>query len=148
MKRRRLPFNVLRQSEPKKKRKSHLIHEISVGGQWTLKEKEEHWIWIVAGDLDVYAGVVIRDLGHLRWKIENNAFNELTQSWGLTHCAHHHPVALQVLLWIKIIAFTLFHAYAILHGKLLRLGKMTFQELRKRIYRSLLCGEVQPFFSG
>jgi hypothetical protein len=67
---------------------------------------------------------------------------------GDTHCAHHHPVALQVLLWIKIIAFTLFHAYAILHGKLLRLSKVTFQELRKRVYRSLLCGEVHPFFSG
>lgn len=119
-----------------------------IGGQWVLKDKEENWLWIVAGDLDDYGGAVIRDLGHLRWKIENNAFNELTQSWGLTHCAHHHPVSLQVLLWIKIIAFTLFHAYAILHGKLLRLGRVSFQELRKRVYRSLLCGEVQPFFSG
>ena len=57
-------------------------------------------------------------------------------------------MALQVLLWIKLIAFTLFHAFAILHGKLLRLGKATLQELRKRIYRSLLCGEVAPCFSG
>jgi hypothetical protein len=52
------------------------------------------------------------------------------------------------LLWIKIIAFTLFHAFAILHGKLFRLGKVTLQELRKRIYRSLLCGWPRPFFSG
>ena len=49
----------------------------------------------MAGDLDGYAGSVIRDWGHLRWKIENNAFNELTQAWHLTPCAHHHPVALQ-----------------------------------------------------
>ena len=119
-----------------------------IAGKWVTQEKEENWIWVVAGDLDGYGGAVIRDLGHLRWKIENNAFNELTQGWHLTHCAHHHPVALQVLLWIKIIAFTLFHAFAILHGKLFRIGKVTFQELRKRIYRSLLCGEVAPFFSG
>jgi hypothetical protein len=52
------------------------------------------------------------------------------------------------LLWIKIIAFTLFHAFAILHGKLFRLGKVTMQELRKQIYRSLLCGSPIPFFSG
>jgi hypothetical protein len=45
-------------------------------------------------------------------------------------------------------AFTLFHAFAILHGKLLGLGKLTLQELRKRIYRSLLCGMGSPFFSG
>jgi hypothetical protein len=119
-----------------------------VGGKWVSEEMEENWIWVVAGDLDGYAGAVVRDWGHLRWKIENNAFNELTQGWHLTHCAHHHPVAIQVLLWIKIIAFTLFHAFAILHGKRFRLGKVTIQELRKEIYRSLLCGEVEPFFSG
>jgi hypothetical protein len=135
------PVRVVRVRESWKERER-------IGGQWVIKEKEENWIWIVAGDLDGYAAEVIRDLGHFRWKIENNAFNELTQAWRLTHCAHHHPVSLQVLLWIKIIAFTLFHAYAILHGKLLRLGKVTYQELRKRVYRSLLCGEVQPFFSG
>jgi hypothetical protein len=52
------------------------------------------------------------------------------------------------LLWIKIIAFTLFHAFAILHGKLFRLGKTTLQEVRKQIYRSLLCGQPIRFFSG
>lgn len=135
------PVRVVRVRETWKKRER-------VGGRWVVRDKEENWIWIVAGDLDGYGGAVIRDLGHLRWKIENNAFNELTQAWRLTHCAHHHPVALQVLLWIKIIAFTLFHAYAILHGKLLRLGKVTFQELRKRVYRSLLSGRAEPFFSG
>ena len=93
-------------------------------------------------------GAAIRDIGHLRWKIENNAFCELTQGWHLTHCAHHQPVAVLTLLWIKIIAFTLFHAFAILHGKLFRLGKVTLQELRKRIYRSLLCGGPIRCFSG
>ena len=110
--------------------------------------KEQNWLWVVAGDLDAYDGATIRDLGHLRWKIENNAFGELTQHWHLTHCAHHHPVAVLSLLWIKIIAFTLFHAFAILHGKLFRLGKITLQELRKRIYRSLLCGCSIACFSG
>jgi hypothetical protein len=124
------------------------LHRQRIGGKWIIQKKEQNWIWVVAGDLDGYAGSIIRDWGHLRWKIENNAFNELTQSWHLTHCSHHHPVALQVLLWIKIIAFTLFHAFAILHGKLLRLGKVTLQELRKSLYRSLLCGQAAPFFSG
>ena len=119
-----------------------------VGQQWKTEEKEQNWIWVVAGDLDGYDGAALRDLGHLRWKIENNAFGELTQHWHLTHCAHHHPVAVVALLWIKIIAFTLFHAFAILHGKLFRLGKATLQEVRKQIYRSLLCGLPVRFFSG
>jgi len=118
------------------------------GKKWQTVEKEQNWIWVVAGDLDASDGATIRDIGHLRWKIENNAFGELTQHWHLTHCAHHQPVAVLVLLWIKIIAFTLFHAFAILHGKLFRLGQVTLQELRMRIYRSLLCGWPIPYFSG
>jgi hypothetical protein len=119
-----------------------------VGAKWATQEKEQNWIWVVAGDLDGYGGAAIRDLGHLRWKIENNAFCELTQHWHLTHCAHHHPVAVVALLWIKLIAFTLFHAFAILHGKLFRLGKATLNEVRKQIYRSLLCGQPIQCFSG
>lgn len=118
------------------------------GKTWEIVEKEQNWIWVVAGDLDAYDGAAIRDFGHLRWKIENNAFDELTQHWHLTHVAHHKPVAVLALLWIKLIAFTLFHAFAIVHGKLFRLGKVTLQELRKRIYRSLLCGWPMPYFSG
>jgi hypothetical protein len=118
------------------------------GQEWKTEAKEQMWIWVVAGELDGYDGAAIRDMGHLRWKIENNAFGELTQHWHLTHCAHHQPVAVLCLLWIKIIAFTLFHAFAILHGKLFRLGKVTLQEVRKRIYRSLLCGWPIPCFSG
>ena len=118
------------------------------GKEWQLEPKEQNWIWVVAGDLDAYTGATIRDLGHLRWKIENQAFGELTQLWHLTHCAHHQLVAVLALLWIKIIAFTLFHAFAILHGKLFRLAKITLLELRKRIYRSLLCGCSVQCFSG
>jgi len=121
---------------------------IQQGREWKTVEKEQQWIWVVAGDLEGYDGASIRDFGHLRWKIENNAFCELTQHWHLTHCAHHERVAVVVLLWIKLIAFTLFHAYAILHGKLFRLGKVTLQEIRKRIYRSLLCGCWIEIFSG
>lgn len=119
-----------------------------LGGECKQEQKEQNWIWVVAGRLDGYAGATIRDIGHLRWKIENNAFGELTQHWHLTHCAHHHSVAVVALLWIKIIAFTLFHAFAILHGKLFRLGKVTMNEVRKQIYRSLLCGSPTRFFSG
>jgi hypothetical protein len=116
--------------------------------EWKTVQKEQTWIWVVAGELDGYDGAAIRDFGHLRWKIENNAFCELTQHWHLTHVAHHKPVAVLALLWIKIIAFTLFHAFAICHGKLFRMGKVTLQELRKRIYRSLLCGWPMRCFSG
>jgi len=118
------------------------------GPEWIQHQKEQNWMWVVAGDLHGYVGAVIRDIGHSRWKIENHAFGQLTQHWHLTHCSRHHPVAVVALLWIKLLAFTLFQAFAILHGKLYRLGKATFQELRKQLYRSLFCGRPIRLFSG
>jgi hypothetical protein len=47
-----------------------------------------------------------------------------------------------------MMAFTLFQAFAILRGKLRRLGKAAFQESRKQIYRSLFCGQPIGLFSG
>jgi hypothetical protein len=64
------------------------------------------------------------------------------------YCQKRGCSILRALLWIKIIAFTIFHAFAIVQGKLFRLGKVTLQELRKRIYRSLLCGWPIRYFSG
>jgi len=119
-----------------------------MGQEWQHQQKEQNWIWVVAGELDGYDGATIRDIGHVRWKVENNAFGELTQHWGLTHCSHHEPKAVRALLWIKIIAFTLFHAFAILHGKTFRLGRATLNEIRKQLYRSLLCGQPLLLFSG
>jgi len=119
-----------------------------VGPEWRRERKEQNWLWVVAGELDGYDGAAVRDWGHSRWKIENHAFGELTQHWHLTHCAHHHPVAVVALLWIKIIAFTLFRAFAVLHGKLVRLGQATLNEVRKQIYRSLLCNTPIRLFSG
>jgi hypothetical protein len=135
------PVRVVRVRERWKQRQR-------LGPEWKTEEKEQNWLWVVAGDLDGSDGSAIRDLGHSRWKIENHAFGQLTQHWHLTHCAHHHPVAVLALLWIKIIAFTLFHAFAILHGKLVRLGRVTLQEVRKQIYRSLLCDASLAAFSG
>jgi len=126
----------------------HWTERHRVGPDWKHQAKAQHWIWVVAGELDGYDAAAIRDWGHLRWKVENNAFGELTQHWHLTHCAHHQPVAVVALLWIKLIAFTLFRAFAILHGKRFRLGQVTLNEVRKQIYRSLFWGEPILLFSG
>lgn len=89
------------------------------------------------------------DFAHLsRFVAKNHAFGELTRHWHLTHCAQHEPVAVGALLWIKIIAFTLFRAYARLFGQRVRLRKVSLNEERKALYVSRLCGPPHLFFSG
>ena len=108
----------------------------------------QQWRWVATQALNGYEPKVIWQIGHLRWNIENNAFNELTQYWNLEHCPRHHPKAIIALLLIKVLAFNLFKAFAQLHGKLWRAGKITFQELRLQIYRALELESAILFFSG
>ena len=79
-------------------------------GEWQTEPKEQrNWIWVVAGDLEGDDGAAIRDLGHLRWKIENNAFGELTQHWRFDPLRPSPSGGgAGAVVRIKIIAFTLF----------------------------------------
>src|ERR1035441_10530784 len=65
-----------------------------VGGQKKPVPKQSNWLWVVTEDLGGYGGRTIWNLGHGRWRIENNAFNVLTQHWHLRHCAHHDPTSI------------------------------------------------------
>jgi hypothetical protein len=70
------PVRVVRAREQWRQRQQQ-------GTEWTRQEKEQNWLWVVAGDLDGYEGAVIREMGHSRWKIESHAFGQgriLTQS--------------------------------------------------------------------
>ena len=122
------------------------IHQI--GGKRQRMAKEQNWRWVVNEILSPYGCKTIWQIGHCRWKIENNAFNELTQAWHLEHCFHHHPVSILALLLITVFAFTLFKAFAQLNGKMWRSGKATLQELRLQIYRALEIEPVLIFFSS
>src|SRR6266498_977627 len=88
-------------------------------------------------------------IGHQRWGIENHAFNELTQHYHLTHCEHHHPVAILAGLLILIVAFVAFELFAKVHGKLVRLGKLTLLQVTRLLDLSIERWEdLQPLWSG
>ena len=119
-----------------------------VGGTKKAVPKQSDWLWVATEELDGYGGRTIWNLGHGRWRIENNAFNVLTQHWHLRHCAHHDPTSILACLLITLLAFNLFHAFVLLHGQLYRQGQVTLQELRLQLYRAVEQGWCLPFFSG
>jgi hypothetical protein len=119
-----------------------------IGGKKKPVPKQSNWLWVVTEQLEGYAGRTIWNLGHGRWRIENNAFNVLTKHWHLRHCAHHDPTSILACLLITLLAFNLFHAFVLLNGKLYRQGKITLQELRLQLYRAVEHGLLLPLFSG
>jgi hypothetical protein len=102
------------------------------GGDKRAKAQQTQWMWVVCQDLSGYSAEVIYQAGHRRWGIENQAFNELTQAYHLTHCYHHDPTSMLVQMLILIFAFTLFTAFA-LHSQLVRVGELTRKALAHQL---------------
>ena len=111
--------------------------------------QQSQWRWLVSREWDGYGATVIWRIGHQRWGVENHAFNELTQHHHLTHCRHHHPVAIVAWLLILVLGFVLFELFVRLHGKLWREGRLTLQEAARQLDRGLEhLEELAPLWSG
>lgn len=120
-----------------------------VGGQRVSEAKTRHWRWLASGRLQPVPARVIWQIGHQRWGIENHAFNELTQGYGLEHCARHEPVALLVWLLIRVLGFVLFELYAKVHCQTVRRGLQTLQDLCDQLWLDLgRWEELEPLWSG
>lgn len=84
------------------------------GKAWKTQTKRSHWRWVASAGLDQVPAKGIWQIGHGRWAIENKAFNLLTRSYHLTHCFHHHPVAIVAWLLLSLLAVnvtTLFYRH-------------------------------------
>ena len=102
------------------------------GGKQCAQPQQSRWMWVACQGLCGYPAEVIYQGGHRRWGIENQAFNELTQAYHLTHCYHHDPTSMLVQMLILIFAFTLFTAFA-LHSQLVRVGELTRKALAHQL---------------
>lgn len=50
-------------------------------------------------------------MGHGRWNIENQGFNELVNNWHADHVYHHDANAIVVILLLLFLAYNLFHVW-------------------------------------
>ena len=69
------------------------------------------WVWQTTLSPRRAWTVPVVEMGHLRWKIENEGFNELTTRWHGDHVYRHDPQAMRVLWLILLVAVNLFTAF-------------------------------------
>jgi hypothetical protein len=95
------------------------IETTRVRRQMTGEEEEStsEWIWATDIPREVAGTRSLITLGHGRWRIENNGFNELVNEWHADHVYKHHPRALLVFLFLLLLACNLFHAFVSLSVK-------------------------------
>lgn len=80
-----------------------------VAGEWREREVVSDWLWATTMEQSLAPPEIVAGLGHDRWKIENEGFNELVNQWHANHYYHHHSNSI-ITLWLM-----LFMAHAVFH---------------------------------
>jgi hypothetical protein len=124
-------------------------------GQIQAEQTSHEWLWITTLALKTFPAPQVRRLGHDRWILENNGWNDLTQHWafkhGFLHACQHRPQAitesgdrqpvanrgLAAVTLILLLAFTLCAAFVHCHSKLVRLYGFSTMEVAAQLRRSL-----------
>ena len=124
-------------------------------GQRVSETTEQQWLWVTTLDRKIFSGLQVRQLGHDRWRLENNDWNDLTQNWALQHdflhaCKHRPKIVLPsgerqlapnrglaAVTLILCLAFALSSAFILLHSKIFRRYGLSYLEVARQLYRSL-----------
>jgi len=69
------------------------------------------WLWGTSLSQQQANTLAILGLGHNRWQIENQGFNELVNQWHADHIYHHNANAIIAILLLLLLAYNLFHVW-------------------------------------
>lgn len=112
-------------------------------GERTTHSTDHEWLWVTTLPSQAFPASLIRQLGHSRWKNENNGWMDLTKHWafkhGFLHACQHRPHqinasgernpvpnrGLAAVTFILLIAFALSSAFVLRHSKLARRDHLT-----------------------
>ena len=108
-----------------------------IDGQWKEIVREHDWYWVTTLPQSKIDAQGIREIGHRRWDIENQGFNELVNHWSMDHCWKHNPVAIESLILTLFWAFNLFQAFVNLNVKPLVRKIISALSIARLLYISL-----------
>lgn len=112
-------------------------------GKRSSHATDHEWLWITTLPQAVVPATIVRQLGHRRWKQENNGWMDLTQHWafqhGFLHACQHRPQrrnasgqpepvpnhGLAAVTLILLIAAALSGCFVLRHSKLVRRDHLT-----------------------
>jgi len=85
------------------------VETTTVRRQATRSEKAQtvEWLWATNLPVQLASTASVVRIGHRRWSIENEGFNEVVNHWHANHIYKHHPNAILVLWLLLCLAFNL-----------------------------------------
>lgn len=75
------------------------------------EELSSDWLWVTTLPKPQASTRAVIDMGHDRWTIENQGFNELASRWHADHVYKHKPTALLVFLLFAMLCLNVFMAF-------------------------------------
>ena len=88
--------------------------EITTVRRQRTKEDEQpvsDWVWVTTLSSRRASTRAVVELGHGRWGIENQGFNELVNEWCADHVYKHRPTAILAFWLLAMLAINVFHAF-------------------------------------
>jgi len=76
-----------------------------------VHQETSQWYWVTTLPARQAPTGTVVQLGHGRWDIENQGFNELANQWHADHVYRHDPTALLVFWLLAQICLTVFYAF-------------------------------------
>ena len=86
---------------------------------WTVRrqldgceeELASDWMWVTTLSARQAATRAVVNMGHERWSIENQGFNELVNRWHANHVFRHHPTAILIFVLFAMLCLNVFMAF-------------------------------------
>lgn len=118
----------------------------------TAHSTDHEWLWITTLPAQAFPAPTLRQLGHSRWKNENNGWMDLTKHWalkhGFLHACRHRPKqmdpagqrtevanrGLPAVTLILLIAFALSSNFVLRHSKLVRRYPLAAVAVARQLY--------------
>lgn len=114
------------------------------------KPRTSDWWWVTTIAINRLPARQLREAGHSRWDIENDAFNTLGRSWALDHCFKHSPRAILNFVLTIFVVYVLLQSFYQRNLKPVRRVGLTLIALAMQLYaawvearRPLLWGELR-----
>ncbi len=76
-----------------------------------LEEQTSEWLWVTTLPRSLANAEAVCDIGHARWEIENEGFNELVTRWYGDHVYKHDAGAMLTFWLVCLIGYNLFQAF-------------------------------------
>lgn len=76
-----------------------------------LEPQFSEWLWVTSLPQSLASMATVREIGHSRWSVENEGFNELVTRWHADHVYRHDDSAILSFWLICLIACNLFQAF-------------------------------------